>query len=934
MPGLPQCPISKGFLDARPVLWLQLFCVESVNGSTHPIPKRCGRCGAERAGPLPSGSPRATQLLGWARRKPARAGSSAEGEERDSSRCLRRDRPPITRGHLLPGFPPTVHRIPHLSSVLSRSTFLPGRSGQVSPGAAAMELGNISKPTYGPGPEAPGSSTPGLVTMAHGFLRLVQPNPLPIEQINFGESQSTFTWEDIHELLLYELGFLVCAAIGVLFIILVPLVGCCFCCCRCCGHCGGRMYQKQDGRTGCRRRALCASVLLVSAFLLAGGVCALISNARFSQAVKSTFPNVNSTMDDVHTYVASIPRQIDFIISKSDVPLDQANSSLQDIGPSLGSMITSRIRSSTDAALGSLQSLLQGMETLKDTFGSINISRSVLEELQSNYSQELASLQDRLNLTLQNCGPPCSQVSLAGLTFTANFSTIPGVEQQLQALSEVSGSNLTADLEEVNRTLDTVPEKVQEQSQEVVAKSQDQLGLIRQEIRSLQEGFPLLDVEEKVGAFVSNATAALEEYREPIIAWDGLRLILCAILCCMVLLVVLCNFFGLLLGPLGLKEGVLPTQRSSLSDAGGNFFMAGVGFSFIFSWLLMLLVMIIFVLGGNIYMLVCESWHNQQLLQLLDTPGVIPNFNLSEVLGLKGDTANFSEIYRQCQQDASLWKTLHLDQSVSLDELLNISQYTGDISTAFEKMNITLSPISLLNQSQKDLLLKASRAGQPPNFTLTLEQLDQNITQRSLLDLAAELEQLAEKVDADVKKDLEENALELRELEKEMQESFSGPLQGLKENIHSVQSGAAQLEGQTTAALDKANGTQEFLEREMPNVIKNETRAFLEQLLDFFETYISWAKSSVTEEWARCKPIAQSLDNVETIGCDYIMDSVNAFWFSLGWCTLFLLPSIILAVRLAKFYRRMDIADVYRNEEFEMPPTFNSYKIPRPSTRH
>ncbi|NXD36580.1 PROM2 protein, partial [Copsychus sechellarum] len=380
--------------------------------------------------------------------------------------------------------------------------------------------------------------------------------------------------------------------------------------------------------------------------------------------------------------------------------------------------------------------------------------------------------------------------------------------------------------------------------------------------------------------------------------------------------------------PLGLKEGVLPTQRSSLSDAGGNFFMAGVGFSFIFSWLLMLLVMIIFVLGGNIYMLFCESWHNQQLLQLLDTPGVIPNFNLSEVLGLKGDTANFSEIYRQCQQDASLWKTLRLDQSVSLDELLNISQYTGDISAAFEKVNITLSPISLLNQSQKDLLLKASRAGQPPNFTLTLEQLDQNITQRNLLDLAAELEQLAEKVDMDMKRDLEENARELRELEKEMQASFSGPLQSLKENIHSVQSGAAQLEEQTTAVLDKVRETQEFLEREMPNIIKNETRAFLEQMLDFFETYISWAKSSVTEEWARCKPVAQSLDNVEMVGCDYIMDSVNAFWFSLGWCTLFLLPSILLAVRLAKFYRRMDIADVYR------PPTFNSYKIPRPSTRH
>ncbi|NXR39824.1 PRM1A protein, partial [Zosterops hypoxanthus] len=96
-----------------------------------------------------------------------------------------------------------------------------------------MELGNISKPTYGPGLEAPGSSTPGLVTMAHGFLRLVQPNPLPTDLINFGQPQKQFGREDIHKLLLYELGFLICVAIGVLFIILMPLVGCCFCCCRC-----------------------------------------------------------------------------------------------------------------------------------------------------------------------------------------------------------------------------------------------------------------------------------------------------------------------------------------------------------------------------------------------------------------------------------------------------------------------------------------------------------------------------------------------------------------------------------------------------------------------------------------------------------------------------------------------------------------------------
>ncbi|NXX85378.1 PRM1A protein, partial [Urocolius indicus] len=380
--------------------------------------------------------------------------------------------------------------------------------------------------------------------------------------------------------------------------------------------------------------------------------------------------------------------------------------------------------------------------------------------------------------------------------------------------------------------------------------------------------------------------------------------------------------------PLGLKENVLPTKRSCLSNAGGNFFMAGVGFSFIFSWLLMLVVLVTFVLGGNVYMLICEPWHSQQLFQLLDTPGLIPGFNLSELLGQEDGTTNLTEIYRQCQQDAPLWQTLHLDQTVSLDELLNISQYTGQISTAFKTMNITLSPISLLSQSQSKLLLNTSRAAQPPNFTLTLEQLHENVTQGSLLDLAAELEQLADKAASGVKEKLEDGARQLRELDKELQTSFSGPLQSLKENITLVQDGAAHLEERTEAVLDQANKTQEFLDSEMTNIIKNETWAYLEKLLDLFETYISWAKSRLRGDVARCKPVAQTLDNMEAITCDYTLDSLNAFWFSLGWCTIFLLPSIILSVRLAKFYRRMDIADEYR------PPAFNLYRLPRPSTRH
>ncbi|NWU99507.1 PRM1A protein, partial [Upupa epops] len=97
-----------------------------------------------------------------------------------------------------------------------------------------MELGNISQPEYSSSLEEPGSSTPLLVGMAHGFLRLLQPNALPLgpsepSEILLLRCLLLFP----SQLLWYELGFLVCMAIGLLFIILVPLVGCCFCLCRC-----------------------------------------------------------------------------------------------------------------------------------------------------------------------------------------------------------------------------------------------------------------------------------------------------------------------------------------------------------------------------------------------------------------------------------------------------------------------------------------------------------------------------------------------------------------------------------------------------------------------------------------------------------------------------------------------------------------------------
>lgn len=66
----------------------------------------------------------------------------------------------------------------------------------------------------------------------------------------------------------YEVGFLVCTTIGVLFVVLTPIIGMCFCVCRCCENCGGEMHQRQRKNIDCQRGFFTASLIATSIFIM------------------------------------------------------------------------------------------------------------------------------------------------------------------------------------------------------------------------------------------------------------------------------------------------------------------------------------------------------------------------------------------------------------------------------------------------------------------------------------------------------------------------------------------------------------------------------------------------------------------------------------------------------------------------------------------
>nr|XP_056705737.1 prominin-1-A-like [Euleptes europaea] len=805
-----------------------------------------------------------------------------------------------------------------------------------------MALPNITQPEYLPQPNDPSDGLQGLFAMMHSFLGLVQPNRFPAFLPRLMEHDIRFSSPDFYkEVLVYQAGFLVCIIIGVLFIVLMPLVGLCFCCCRCCGNCGGRMYQKQKNNTGCQRRSFFASVLVVTIILLAGDICAYVSNNRMSQSVDKSFSAFNSTMKNLHIFLGSIPQEVDFIIDYSSVPINQTNASFLGIGEGLGGKIVNQLSGKAHSVLNTAAQLWKVIVTVEQELQNVNESASHLQKLQEELTNNLTTLSNDINKTLHECGEPCKNVSLQGLAVTANFSVVPDVQPALQLIANVTHLNLSATLEEANNTLYKIPEMVAEQAKNVASDAQAHLDSIKETIARLRSNLPILDTLGNVSELLDDVTKKASTYEPDIKSYDGYRRIVGICLCCLVLLIIVLNAFGLLCGALGLDLKAPPTKRGCLSNSGGDFLMASVGFSFIFAWLLMLLVLLTFLVGGNVYTLVCRPWASGELLEFLGKPGLFREFNLSSYLGLKGSNLTLTRLYKDCKNNDSLWDTLQLGEMVSLDDTLNISRYTQEIDTTLNKLNISVNSTEFLTEDQKRSLKELGEKDESLklNFTSALQQINQKVTQKDLSVCADQLDNLANQTaqqgGVNNSEKLQNHARRLRELQSWTKSSFSAEIQNLNSSIWQLQTSLPQIRELVNSTLKQVEVADQFMTQHLNDAIKNETMDFVHDVLGYFEVYLDWVKVTITGEVARCGPAAWTLDAANTIVCSYIVDTWNAFWFSLGWCTIFLLPSVILAVRLAKFYRRMRMDDIYEDNgetmELSRPPKV--FKMPRPELR-
>ncbi|KAK2508519.1 hypothetical protein MC885_021794 [Smutsia gigantea] len=768
------------------------------------------------------------------------------------------------------------------------------------------------------------------------FLSVVQLNPFPAGLVKVLLNAPSSVKVD--EVVRYEAGYVACAVIAGLYLLVVPTAGLCFCYCRSRQRCGGRVKTEHKAMA-CERGTLMVFLLLTTLMLLTGVVCAFVTNQHTHRQVGPSAEALPETLLSLRGLVSDVPQELQAVAQQFSLPQQRVLEELNGIGLSIGGSIYTQLRSTMHEALASVQSLGQALQVSMDHFWALNATLVELQEGQWDLELAVPECRERLLVLLQEpgcqgCAGALSQAR--ALELGANFSQVPPVNDVLHRLKGVPEANFSSMVQEENLTFNALPYLADLETANMVRELKNMVTQQPAGLRTLAEGFPGWEAASHWSQALENVEQSSRPYLKEVQRYEKYRWAVACVLCSVVLLVVVCNLLGLTLGIWGLSAREDPSHSEAKGEAGARFLMVGVGFSFLFAAPLILLVFATFLVGGNMQTLVCRSWESGELYEVglrhsgaqrefADTPGNLPSsMNLSQLLGLKKNIS-IHLAYQQCKEGASLWRVLQLNDSYNLEEHLDISQYTAKLQQKLEGFKVDTKNLDLLSPAaRRDLEALQSSGLENIHYPGFLVQIQKPMVNTDMEKLAQELERLAQTQSNSVLgQQLQEEAQGLRNLYQEKVLPQQILVAKLNLSVRALASSAPGLQLETSGVLHRVTYLKEELPTQATLILRNESMCFLARELDYFSQYVAWVREQVTQRIATCQPLSRALDNGRVILCDMVADPWNASWFCLAWCTFFLIPSIVFAVKTSKYFRpiwkRLSSASSEETQLFHIP---------------
>jgi prominin 1 len=722
-------------------------------------------------------------------------------------------------------------------------------------------------------------------------------------------------------------------ALGLLFAVCFPCFGCLVCCLRCCGYCGGdykwsytRNIKYSSGRYWLCCLILTAVLLLLLVLLITGVVLAVIANVTLWYAIREAPGSTVNAMEDVKTYLETTKRDVNSVVIEE---YDNTAACIIDDIDKVGVTLVEGVYDMLNFT--AIQAAASGTVT------KVNQARMLINQINDSFTL-LDGLKDGMIATLMNldqeitrCGSPCA--SLAGdyeNRFASNVTNLPDISSQVDSVNNSLyqydvGSVVTEAQEALNTTLAGVIVQVGNFSDGVKTLLE---GTVRQQLNTsfgafnggLDTAIATLNGIIASASTVNNFTVDVPGSGPNTVLNIGndIRLFLGLLLCFLVICVIFLACCGQWCGCIGLcRSGIYPPARDKFAHCGGKCLILSASFICVVWFLLMFSVAIAFLFGALLYVPCSELDYPEYtvLSKTIDDPDFISallppgDTTVSEIFA-SGDVSLRNSLV-SCSNNTSLYSAINLDavllalgynltaifdsvqqmideQEASISQQINAISITPpsiiDASTLSMLMNLQTVDVGSVDvQSLSTVLLSALES-------LQVGALETNLNNRRMMCGTTP------GCDSNVFNPVVNEINTIKQVSGDIMTNLNELLTLYNDSV------AVQMEVADAVAslLNIARDLNTTLSSSAQ--IKTASVAYVTNLFDMGSDYLAYLQRTLRYDVAKCYPAWAAYQTLDTEVCDGMVASFNTFWFSIGWCLLFLVPLFVTTIWLSWFF--------------------------------
>lgn len=726
---------------------------------------------------------------------------------------------------------------------------------------------------------------------------------------------------------------LLVAALCIVMIAIMPIIGLCLCCCRCFGGCGGRSQPFDKKHDTCRRAVLGFLLICSTSALVFGVVVAFVTNSYMQHGVENITTSARHGVRDSRLYLQTTSAHIDHVLNKN---YQELNNDLKQMLNDASDNIIKQLEEESKAE--KLTTLYEFVEKLPGIRSSLEKMKQLTSELRITASQlndGLRGVKRELLTSLNKCGTPeCNKVmddyKIGKLNVNGiDYNSLPDLTQIIENVKQLTdsslGSAIQSGVDQMTQLKGTLKQTVLENIPKVQAAS-DSTGKAIKEVSNMLTS-RLNNVADTLG---NNSYKHLDTADDYITQYSIYRYYAGLAISSVLLLILICLVFGLLCGICGKRPDGYGDDCCN-KGAGGRFLIFAVAIIFLTFSVILAVALASFLVGSLTRRAACDSLNNPDDDQII---GYIDKFvDLNRLyadlraqaersrsrlqVSEKMAEIHISEVIVACQQNESIYKVLKLDNFVNIRTIRDFPEHYG-ITRELEalKNKIKIDTVHILTpETTEDI--KALQASKLNDFDVDkfTDNLTYNITEYNLNEIAEKLREVANRVPPgkemnDIKVNLKNQALHLSSYQTNLVDPMIASTNELIKLSTTLDTSLKFGERSFSDAIDKfltqIKEAEEYINKNGKAFVQNITEELVTGFMNQIFAYINLVIDATENDIGLCGPVYNVYQSVIVASCNRIVDPFNGFWAGVVWCLILFLPSIIFGVKLSTLYQKSD----------------------------